>query len=79
MVEIKDVVEFIREMQEDNTVPKNVKTKLSEVENMLNGDDDNSMKINRAVDVFVEISDDVNLQPDVRTRILNVASMLESL
>lgn len=79
MAEIKDIIEVIKEMQDDNTVPKNVKGKLIEIETMLVSEEENSIQINKAVDMLVDISDDVNLQPFVRTRIWNIVSMLESL
>lgn len=79
MAEVKNIVEVIKEMQDDSTVPKNVKTKLLEIETMLLSVEENSVQVNRAVDILVEISDDVNLQPFVRTRIWNLVSMLEAL
>lgn len=79
MAEVQDIVEVLKDMQEDNTVPKNVKTKLTEVEIMLNGDGEKSMSVNKAIDILVDITDDVNLQAYVRTRLLNIVSMLESM
>ncbi|PIN87152.1 hypothetical protein COV19_01010 [Candidatus Woesearchaeota archaeon CG10_big_fil_rev_8_21_14_0_10_44_13] len=79
MAEVKDIIEVIKEMQEDTSVPKNVKSKLLAIETMLLSTEENSMQVNRAVDVLVDISDDVNLQPFVRTKIWNIVSMLESL
>lgn len=78
MVEVKDILEALNEMQEDTTVPKNVKTKLSDVQGMLNSQEESSMKMNRALDILVEVSDDINLQPYVRTKIWNIVSMLEA-
>ena len=78
MVEVKDILEALNEMQEDMTVPKNVKTKLSDVQGMLNSQEESSMKMNRALDILVEVSDDINLQPYVRTKIWNIVSMLEA-
>lgn len=79
MVEVKDVAEALKEMREDTTVPKNIKLKLTEVEGMLSSGEENSININKALDMLVEVSDDVNLQPYVRTKIWNIVSMLESL
>ena len=78
-MEVKDVIEALKEMQEDMTVPKNVKTKLSEVEGMLNSGEESSIKANKALDMLIEVSDDINIQPYVRTRIWNIVSMLEAL
>lgn len=79
MVEVKNVADALREMKDDTTVPKNVKTKLAQVEEMLNSSEDKSIKVNRALDIMVDVSDDINLQPYVRTKIWNIVSMLESL
>lgn len=79
MAEVHDIVEVLKDMQEDNTVPKNVKTKLTEIEAMLNSDGEKSMNVNKAIDILVDITDDVNLQAYVRTRLLNIVSMLESM
>lgn len=79
MVEAQDIIEVLKEMQEDMTVPKNVKNKLLEVEGMLNSEEERKMNVNKAIDMIIDLADDVNLQPHVRTRILNLMSMLESL
>lgn len=79
MVEVKDVAEALKEMQDDTTVPKNIKIKLNEVEEMLSNEKEKSIKVNKALDILVEVSDDVNLQPYVRTKIWNIVSMLEAL
>lgn len=79
MPQIDDVLEFIKEMQDDSTTPKNVKAKLTDVEQILGRKEEKSMNLNRAVEILVDLSDDVNLQPDIRTRVLNIVSMLESI
>ncbi len=76
---IAGVLEAIQELQEDATVPKNVKTKLDMIIEILKADEDLSMKAHRALHELDEISDDSNLQAYTRTRIWNIASLLEGL
>ncbi len=76
---IQGVIESLQELAEDNTVPRNVKSKVEEVISTLKGGDgqDMSININKALSVLDEISDDTNLQSYTRTQIWNIASMLE--
>ena len=78
MVSVEDIIEVLNELQEDATVPKNIKTKLQDVAGLIKEKQDNSMNINKALDILEEISDDVNLQSHIRTRIWNVVSLLET-
>ncbi|MBD3313354.1 hypothetical protein GF345_02845 [Candidatus Woesearchaeota archaeon] len=78
--DIKMLISSIEEVQTDNTMPRNVKEKLSEVVIILNAEDaEGSLRINKALDKIEEIVDDTNLQPYARTQIWNLASILESL
>ena len=78
--DIKILISSIEEVQTDNTMPRNVKEKLSEVVIILNAEDaEGSLRINKALDKIEEIVDDTNLQPYTRTQIWNLASILESL
>ncbi len=83
MIEHKDplqsVLEAIDEMQEDSTVPRNVKLRLAEVGKLLQSEGDLSMHVNKALDELDEISDDANLQSFTRTQLWNIVSMLETL
>lgn len=76
---IQNIVEALQELSQDNTVPRNVKSKVTEViETLKDGNGDEvSIKINKALSTLDEISDDTNLQPYTRTQIWNIASMLE--
>ena len=79
-VELGGVLEAIDELQEDNTVPKNIKLKLYGISAMLKEEKaDKRMVINKALDQLAELSDDVNLQAYTRTQLWNIVSMLESL
>ncbi|MBW2964406.1 UPF0147 family protein [Candidatus Woesearchaeota archaeon] len=76
---VQNIVEALEELFNDNTVPRNIKSKVEEVISCLkdqNGEE-MSIKINKALTVLDEISDDTNLQSYTRTQIWNIASMLE--
>ena len=76
---VENIVESLQELAHDNTVPRNVKSKVEEVINILKDEngEDISMKINKVLSTLDEISDDTNLQSYTRTQIWNIASMLE--
>lgn len=80
MSEVDDVVFVLSELLEDTTVPKNVKSKIQEIIGSLNDNKTElSLRINKALNILDEISDDNNIQPYTRTQIWNIASLLESL
>ncbi len=77
--QVEDIIDVLTELLEDNTVPKNVKIKIESIINSLKQDSELSLKVNQALSILDEISDDNNIQPYTRTQIWNIASMLESL
>jgi uncharacterized protein (UPF0147 family) len=76
---LHNVVEALEELSGDNTVPRNIKSKVEAIIGILKIEDgsDMSIKINKALSELDEISDDTNLQPFTRTQIWNIVSMLE--
>ena len=75
---LSNIIEALEELVGDNTVPRNIKAKISDIISILKGDgEDTSMKINKVLSELDEISDDTNIQPYTRTQIWNIASMLE--
>lgn len=74
-----EIIEFLAEFQEDSTVPKNVKAKIQKVAKILEGTDDISIKVDRALLELDDIQNDTNIQSYVRTQIWNIVSMLEGL
>ena len=73
------IVEALQELQEDNTVPRNIKTKIQAIIDILNDDTEKSIKVNKSLSELDEIADDVNLQQYTRTQIWNIVSMLETI
>ena len=79
MSEINDVLEVLEELQDDSTVPKNVRSKIQMIVDALNEDSEVSIRVNKALHILDEISDDANLQSYTRTQIWSIVSMLEKL
>ncbi|MBN2053082.1 UPF0147 family protein [Candidatus Woesearchaeota archaeon] len=81
MVKTKDVIDTINEIIEDSTLPKNIKTNLECIINVLKDckSKDLKLKADKCIHDLDEISSDVNLQPFVRTQLWSVVSMLEAL
>ncbi len=75
---IDAIITSISELQEDNTVPKNVKEKVREIIGTLKDEKmEVSMKVDKALQLLDEVSEDSNLQPYTRTQVWNLVSMLE--
>ena len=77
--QILEIVEFMKEISEDNTLPKNIKDKLGTVIEILNTNGDMSMNISKAMYELEDMADDRNLQAYSRTQLFNVISQLESI
>lgn len=80
MAEIEDIVSYIQELQEDETVPRNVKQKLMQIAETLKSDSGEiSIKIDKMLYDLEELSNDINIPSFVRTQVWNICSMLESM
>ena len=75
---VQNILGALQELANDNTVPRNIKSKVEEVISILGKDNEEmSIKKNKALSALDEISDDTNIQSYTRTQIWNIASMLE--
>jgi uncharacterized protein (UPF0147 family) len=79
LTELDAVVTNLGEIQDDVTVPRNVRTKIELVIGTLKEDIELSIKVNKTLNELDDISNDVNLQPYTRTQIWNAISLLEKL
>ena len=77
--EINDIIETLAELEEDGTVPRNVKSKIQAIINNLKEDVEPPIKISKALSELDEIADDINLQAYTRTQIWNAVSALEKI
>lgn len=77
--QIMNIIDLLRELQDDSTVPRNVKVKLQEMQTTLEKEEGElSLRINKILADVEEIANDINLPMFVRTQIWNLTSMLES-
>jgi uncharacterized protein (UPF0147 family) len=76
---IEMIIETIKEIQEDTSVPKNVKKKLDDAIAVLNEDADMSIKKDKALHILDELSEDTTMQAYIRTQIWNIVSALETI
>ena len=76
---LKDVLDSLSELSSDLAVPKNIKSKISNMINILEDDSELSIRINKVLNELDEIADDPNLQAYTRIQILNIVSLLETI
>lgn len=76
---IKSVVDAINNLLSDKLISKSVSQKLSNASNILNGNDEMQLKINKVQEILNEITEDSNLPSFVKTQIWNIAGMLETI
>ena len=77
--QINSIIDNLKELYQDITVPKNIKTKVQNIIKLLEENSELSIKVNKALQELDDISDDPNLQPYTRTQIWNIVSFLEKL
>lgn len=73
------IIAELNELLGDASVPKNIKENIEKVIKTLNGDDDPSIKVSKALNELDEASNDINMQSYTRTQIWNIVSMLEKI
>jgi len=73
----KDIISVIAELQNDFSVPRNVKDKLQLCASALHEDTEISLRVDRVKQAIDQICDDVNLESYTRTQLWNISSMLE--
>lgn len=77
MDQLTMVVAALRELEGDNQVPKNVKTRISNTIQALEKDGEMSIKVSRAMQELEQLTEDNNMQSYTRTQIFNIVSLLE--
>ncbi len=76
---ITEIIGALKELQEDSSVPKNIKSKICCTISFLNEETDQSIKISRALQSLEELTDDMNMEAFTRSQLFNIVSMLELL
>ncbi len=75
--EVDNIIETLKELEEDVTVPRNVRSKIQNTVKILQDESETSIKISKALHYLEDIADDVNLQSYTRTQRWNIVSLLE--
>jgi uncharacterized protein (UPF0147 family) len=80
MVDITEVVEVVKELCSEKSIPKNVRSVLIEIESiLLDNHTEIAVKVNAAIQKIEGISLDPNLSSFARTQVWELASVLECL
>ncbi|MCA9478037.1 MAG: UPF0147 family protein [Nanoarchaeota archaeon] len=79
--ELSEIVEFIKELEEEGNMPKNVKAKFQGIVKELKEttEENLSLTINKLLSDLDEISSDANLDQFTRQQIWSISSMLEGI
>lgn len=77
--ENEDVIKVLSSLEEDGTVPKNVRERVKEVVDILKDEKEMSLKVNKALHILEDVSSDMNMDSYTRTQLLNAVSLLEKL
>lgn len=76
--ELLNLVETLLQLEQDASVPKNIKTKLQLAISVLREDGgDMKIKANKVLQQLEEVSDDPNMPSYIRPQIWNIVSLLE--
>lgn len=76
---IQDVIDLLGQIENDVTVPKNIRLRIKNAMNVLEEKGKTSaVKADRAIEELDFISDDSNLPTYTRTQIWHIVSLLES-
>lgn len=79
-LEIVGFVEALSELEQDSSMPKNVKLKLQTAIFVLKEDGkDLKIKANKALQELEEVSDDPNMPSYLKPQIWNIVSLLENI
>jgi uncharacterized protein len=77
---IESINNLMDEISEDRTVPRNIRTLVQQAKGDLNNEkNDWAVRINAAVSILDEVSNDPNIPTYSRTQIWNIVSLLEVL
>ncbi|MEM3126961.1 MAG: UPF0147 family protein [Candidatus Woesearchaeota archaeon] len=75
---IKQAIGILLELEDDLSIPKNIRLQLKKIIETLRSGEDISIKFSKVFQVLEEISEDPNLDSYTRTQIMNVSGILES-
>lgn len=75
----EEIISLLQQIVEDRTVPRNIRASCEECINALkNGKEAESIRINTAISILDEVTNDPNIPMYTRTQIWNIVSLLEA-
>ncbi len=74
---LQQVIFALKELEQDSTTTKNVKSKLASTLKVLNTDGELSIKVSKALHELEELTEDSNVQSHTRIQLFNIVSLLE--
>lgn len=77
MERLKQAIEFLDQIINDRTVPRNIKKAAEDSKNALNSQQGSEVRISTAINTLDEIINDPNMPVYTRTQIWNIVSILE--
>ena len=78
MEELDEIMIQISELSEDRRVPRNVRASvLTVLKELESSETELTVKLNSAISVLDEVSNDTNIKPFTRTQVWNLVTMLE--
>lgn len=75
---MQQVIYALQELQDDDFVPKNVKSKIATTIEVLSSDGEVSIRVSKALTELEAISEDSNVEPHTRSQLFNIFSLLEA-
>jgi uncharacterized protein (UPF0147 family) len=76
---IEQITRQMDSLANDTSVPKNVRSAVSEARRKLNENGEYTIRVSGAIYNIDGVSNDINLPPQARTMLWNILSMLESI
>ncbi len=76
---INEVTKRMEMLMGDTSVPKNVRSAITEAKGHLDSKEDYTARVSSAIYSIDAISNDINLPPQARTAVWGILSMLESI
>lgn len=77
-MDMTEINKLLDEVNDDRTVPRNIRNMITEVKNHLNNEKEEiAVRVNAAVSILDEVSNDPNIPTYTRTQIWNIVSLLE--
>ena len=77
MMDMEIISKLLDEINDDRTVPRNIRNMVQEAKDNLNGKQELAVRINAAISLLDDVSNDTNIPTYTRTQIWNIVSMLE--